>query len=370
MLKITKFILVFFAIFGIARAEEAASNRKTENVIFIMTDGLRWQEVFGGAEQSLMSKKAGGVANESRLKADYWRESPEARREALLPFVWNVMAKQGQIFGDRNEKSDMRVANGLKFSYPGYQETLCGFPDPKIDRNEFGPNPNVTVLEWLHRKPAFRSRVAAFGAWSVFDDILNRERCGFFVSAGFSPMPEDEANPQVRLLNRLKAEIPRTWDEEPVDALTFHSALEYFKAKKPRVFYLSLGETDEWAHGGRYDEYLASARRADDYVRTFWELAQSLPEYRGKTTLLFSADHGRGNGLTAWKDHGKDVEGAEYTWLAVLGPDTPALGQRKNIAEVFQGQIAATVAALLGEDYRADVPKSGEPIGDVLSAPR
>ena len=128
------------------------------------------------------------------------------------------MARQGQIFGNRNQKSDMRVTNGLKFSYPGYSETLCGFPDPRIDRNESGPNPNVTVLEWLNRKPALQGRVAAFAAWDAFDRILNRDRCGFYVNAGFSPMTDGDSNPQVRLLNRLKEEIPRMWDEEPVDA--------------------------------------------------------------------------------------------------------------------------------------------------------
>ena len=195
--------------------------------------------------------------------------------------------------------------------------------------------------------------MAAFGAWDAFDRILNAGRCGFFVNAGFAPLAGEEKNPRVELLNRLKEEIPRTWDEEPVDALTFHTAFEYFKEHRPRLFYLSLGETDEWAHGGRYDEYLASARRADEYVKILWETAQSLPQYRGKTTLVFSTDHGRGHGPTAWKDHGKDVEGAEFTWLAVLGPDTPALGERPNLPAITQTQIAPTIAALFGEDFCA-----------------
>ena len=370
MIDPMKFAIVLFTLLGAAHAEDPSTPRKTENVIFVMTDGLRWQEVFAGADRSLMNKESGGVEDVPALEKAYWRDAPEARREAVLPFVWGVMARQGQIFGNRNQKSDMRVTNGLKFSYPGYNETLCGFPDPRIDRNEYGPNPNVTVLEWLNRKPALQDRVAAFAAWDAFDRILNRERCGFFVNTGFSPMPEADSNPKLQLLNRLKEEIPRTWGEEPVDALTFHSALEYFKAHQPRVFYLSLGETDEWGHGGRYDEYLAAAKRADYYLKTLWETAQAMPQYQGKTTLLFSADHGRGSGLAAWKDHGKDVAGAEYTWLAALGPDTPALGQRANVAEIAQGQIAATIAALLGEDFHADIPQSAKPIGGILSSPR
>lgn len=60
--------------------------RKTRNVILITTDGLRCQELFTGAEAELMSKEIGGVENTNALRKTFWRETPEARREALLPF--------------------------------------------------------------------------------------------------------------------------------------------------------------------------------------------------------------------------------------------------------------------------------------------
>jgi hypothetical protein len=52
--------------------------------------------------------------------------------------------------------------------------------------------------------------------------------------------------------------------------------------------------------------------------------------------------------------------------MAFLGPDTPAMGERSNIQPLTQSQIAATLAAFLGEDYVADFPKAGKPIADVL----
>ena len=36
-----------------------------------------------------------------------------------------------------------------------------------------------------------------------------------------------------------------------------------------------------------------------------------------------ATDHGRGSGLTDWKNHGQKIEGAENMWMAFLGPDTP-----------------------------------------------
>jgi hypothetical protein len=40
-----------------------AAELKTKNVVLITTDGLRWQEVFTGAEKELISKQHGGVAD-------------------------------------------------------------------------------------------------------------------------------------------------------------------------------------------------------------------------------------------------------------------------------------------------------------------
>jgi hypothetical protein len=119
--------LIFF--FSSPLNAQALAEHKTQHVIFVMTDGLRWQEVFTGAEDSLMNKQNGKVADVAALKKAYWRDDAGARREALMPFVWQVMAKQGQVFGDREKGSDAYVTNGMFFSYPGYNETLCGFPD-------------------------------------------------------------------------------------------------------------------------------------------------------------------------------------------------------------------------------------------------
>jgi len=97
---------------------------------------------------------------------------------ALMPFLWSVVAKQGQIYGNRRLGSDAYVTNGLDFSYPGYSETLCGFADPRIDSNDKVPNPNVTVLEWLNQNRAFHGQIAAFGAWDVISAVFNPERSG------------------------------------------------------------------------------------------------------------------------------------------------------------------------------------------------
>ena len=81
-----------------------------------------------------------------------------------------------------------------------------------------------------------------------------------------------------------------------------------------------------------------------------------------------TTDHGRGFAPTEWKNHGASVKGAENIWLAFLGPDTPPLGERTNTERHTQSQVAATLAAFLGEDYHQAAPLSGLVIKDVLPA--
>ena len=336
-----------------------------------MIDGMRWQEVFRGADPSLLQTLGSDMPGDAKKRAElvrqkYSRSTMAERRQTLMPFLWSVVSSEGQLFGNRDLGSDSHVINGLNFSYPGYSETLTGLADPRVDSNDNVANPNATVFEWLNAKPEFAGKLAAFGAWDVFDGIFRSKQSGLVVNAGYAAFTAIPPNSNLELLNALKLETVRIWPDEAFDPVPFHTAMEYLKIQKPRVLFLGLGETDEWAHAGSYAEYLNSAHLADDYLRQIWEMTQSMPEYRGKTTLIVLPDHGRGEGAK-WTDHGEKVPESMQTWMAFLGPDTPPLGERKRSNPVTESQIAATVAALLGEDYPAAVPKAAAPIPDILS---
>ncbi len=359
-------IVAFLAILvlcGIATAGETL--RKTENVIIVTWDGFRWQEFFDGADPSLLDKEMGGVRDLDGLKRRYWRETTDDRRQTLLPFVWGTIAKQGQIFGDASRKATTISTNGKKFSYPGYHELFCGFADPQIDSNAKKNNPNLSVLEFLHAKPAYKNRVAAFCTWDVFPYIFRSSSSGVHVHAGWNPIVDEPLTDRQRYANELMAWLPQYWPDNVFDAITLEASREHLLRHKPRVLYIGLGETDEWGHGRRYDLYLDAANKGDRHLAELWRTIQQLPQYKDKTSLILTTDHGRGSTRADWIDHGEKVPNAEFMWAAVLGPDTKALGVRENV-ETTQSQIAATIAALLGEDFQAASPKAAPPLPGVV----
>ena len=362
MTKIRLFLL--WALLG-SGFGSASGETRTEHVFLITLDGLRWEEVFTGAEAALIGPD-GGVANTNSLAREFWRDDPGARREALMPFVWQVMAREGQLLGNRQAGSRVRVTNGKNFTYPGFNEILTGFADPRIDSNAKRANPNVTVLEWLNQREGFQGKVAAFPNWDTFPYILNAERAKIPVWTGY---PEDLKNPRNPILPEVRkmfADITPLWDGMNFDFFFHHAVMDYVEEKQPSVVWIAFSETDEWAHEGRYDLYLRAANRIDGYVRELWEKLQSMPHYRGKTAFILTTDHGRGSGPAEWRNHGAAVKGAEDIWIAALGPDIPAKGSREHIPDYGQNQIAATIAAWLGEDYAGAVPRAGQPIPDLI----
>jgi hypothetical protein len=295
------------------------------------------------------------------LRAEFARESAEESRAAVMPFFWEVVAKRGVVFGDRGRKNVAKVGNPFRTSYPGYNEMLAGLVDPAIVNNTPLPNRNVTVLEWLNSRPGFEGKVAAYAAWNRLPAILNTPRsklpavCGWEPIVGFHGALLSEKE---RALNEVLARSTRIWPDECPDAVTMVAAMEYFVKHKPRVFWVSLGEVDEWAHARRYDLYLESARRSDAFVREIWERAESMPEYAGKTALVLAADHGRGVTAVNWTSHGPKAEGSEGVWMGFLGAGVRAMGVAGE-GEVMLNQVAATIATLVGEDYGRSEPRAG-----------
>ena len=327
---------------------------KTNNIIFITFDGLRWEEVFYGAD-SLLIHSEKYTKDQSQILKDYWNSSYRIRREKLMPFFWNTIINQGQLYGNVRNGSIATLENPYLFSYPGYSEMLVGYVDLTRNSNNKENNPNITVLEYIHNQPGYNNKVAAFCSWDVFDFIINEERSGIYVSAGMESYSKGKNNPKIGLLNEIMLQIPVPWKSVRYDAITHNFAKTYLEEEKPKLLYIAYDETDEYAHEGKYDQYLIAANRLDRYVSDLWSWVQGNYYYRNKTTILITTDHGRGNkDIDSWRNHGSSVIGAENVWMAVIGPDTPPYGEMQGHEEIHSSQIASTIAAFLGIEYRKE----------------
>jgi hypothetical protein len=68
-IRMIKIFPLFFSVFLCCSLY--AQNLKTENVILITLDGMRWQEVFSGAEKRLICKKFTG--DSAGVMKKFWR---------------------------------------------------------------------------------------------------------------------------------------------------------------------------------------------------------------------------------------------------------------------------------------------------------
>jgi hypothetical protein len=329
-------LLVFF----ISACDQVlAQSLKTENIVIVTLDGMRWQEIFSGTDTIILNN-TDFTKDADNLQQHFGGSTPAVKRNKLMPFLWSIVAQNGQLYGNRNLQNFANVANPYKISYPGYNEILTGFPDP-----------DCTVLEYLNKQPGFRGRVAAFATWDRFPFILNEARSGIYVNADDDTLSWKSSN--AKSLNTINSISPRPLGCRP-DLVTYLYAKQYLLDKHPRVLLLAFLETDYAAHNGMYDLYVTSAHAEDAMIRDLWTTLQSIPQYRNKTTLLITCDHGRGDAITEpWTDHGS-LASSGGTWLAVMGPDTPAKGEWQSPGQIYQQQIAASIARFLAADF---VPK-------------
>jgi hypothetical protein len=336
-----------------------------ENLILITLDGARVEEMFGGLDAAVLQStlREGQTAADHPLARRFGGETPTARRERLMPFFWRTLVtRHGSIAGNRGAGSSVTLTNSHRFSYPGYAEILLGEAhDDAINSNDPVRNPYTTVLETLKERLGLPSRrTGVFTSWNVFDAIVEHTPGSLTVSAGYRPFAHED--PGVRELNALQSETPTPWDAVRHDVYTFRMAMAHLEACRPRVMYIAFGETDDWAHDGRYDRVLDAYARTDRYLEQLWTWLQSQPDYRGRTHMLITTDHGRGRTPADWRNHGARVEGAQDVWIAFVSPRLARRGEWRDHAPLRTNQIAATIAGWMGVDWLALRPAAGRPV--------
>jgi len=319
----------------------------TTNLFIIIIDGLRWHEVFNGPDPALLNNKT--ITPDATIKRLFWDEAVTERRKRLLPFFWDVIAKHGQLLGDRNGNSKVNAANPYSISYAGYNEIFTGKASSVIMRNKKKLNRNINVLEYLNNKPAFASKMAVFSSWNGMPYVLNNKRNGILIDGGY----EDETEDKIKLpKNMTREEDKKSGQLSPetrYDTITYERAKKYLRDHHPRILVVAFAEGDVHGHQKRYDLYLKEAHNADSRIAELWALVQNDPYYKDQTNFLITTDHGRGSKTTNWYDHGLFVKGSTQTWMGLMGPHIQSLKLEKK--QFYNKELAGIIARLVGEEF-------------------
>lgn len=277
-------------------------------VILITLDGVRWQDVFEGTDPLLYDGKI------------------VSSRE-LLPNMYRYFVDQGMVVG----KNSPFVATGpAHISLPGYLEIMRGHPSTDCQSNECEPKLDETMADLFETS-------AVFASWDVISKTVSKNSNKFVINCG-----RNYRTPrwkEAKLKDNTK--FPEYWNPlyRP-DNLTQLAVLEYLQHYEPQFVWISLGDTDEWAHAGNYKQYIASLVEADKFIGQMIAQTNS-----NDYTFIITADHGRG---LNWRHHGWDQESAKL-WLMMRGRSIPAKGFVSYSETKSLSNILPTVKELTGK---------------------
>lgn len=341
-----KTVIVSVCLFLAFSAKAQWQDTAYPNIFLITIDGYRWQELFNGADSTILANPQ-YVSDTIVCNKRWYASTTTERRQKLMPFFWQVIASQGSLYGNRAYQNKVDVANLYKFSYPGYNEILTGKADIIPIFNTPTYNTNNNILSILNNTEAYKNKTAAFCSWNILKYILNPNKAIFPINAGF-----EEAN----VINEQNTDSEQAFDElennfvvkerTRWDDITFIRAKQYILNHKPKLMMIGFGETDEFAHHKRYDLYLQQANKLDNMIAELWYMLQDMPEYKNNCTFIITTDHGRGKKQWSWPYHCGLIKGSGEAWLAVLGTGLQALGEVKNNIQLYQKQLASTIASL------------------------
>jgi hypothetical protein len=310
--------------------------RAESAVVLVVLDGVRWQDVFSGADRALVH------ARDSDAVA--W-ENPRS----LMPNLYRSIDRNGVALGAPGRGAEVAVGGAALVSLPGYLELFAGRPDPRCRSNECRRPPARTIADDVADSSG-AADVAIVSSWSTIARASSSDPSRFVVSAGRARVEHASellAIPGVAPLLEESAR-GRAWpgegDYRP-DALTSRVALRVLEAARPRFLFVGLGDADEYAHHGDYRGYVGALHDSDVFLG---QLSAALGRMGARglhTTVVVTTDHGRASDFC---DHGQRYPESRRIWLVASGEDVRARGFVAAARRYTLSDVAPTVRALLG----------------------
>lgn len=285
---------------------EQLRHDESPKLVLLTIDGVRWQEVFNGTDSHL-----------------YHKHGLEPRE--LLPNLYHYFVDNGSSFG----KDSPVVASGpAHISLPGYLEMMRGTPTLDCFTNSCDLELHTTLLD-------FYDKAAVFSSWDTVRKATSTHVDKLVISSG--------RNYRSQVFHDMKLPDNRDFecyvghlDYRP-DEFTIKSTFDYLSREKPHFLWVSLGDTDEYAHAGNYEDYIKSLKRFDFFV------GEVIREYDENTVFIVTTDHGRSQD---WRHHSFDDESSRV-WLMMHGAGVAHLGHvklrnKKSLSDIMPTALSIT----------------------------
>jgi hypothetical protein len=313
-----------------------APERAESAVVLVVLDGVRWQDVFSGADRAL--------AHEPRATELAWTNP-----RMLMPNLYAAIDRHGVAIGAPGRGAEVAVGSPALVSLPGYLELFAGHPDSVCRTNECRRPPARTIADDVADSSG-AADVAIVSSWSTIARAASADPSRFMVTAGRARVEHaDEllafsgVAPLVEEGARARA-WPGEGDYRP-DVITSRIALRLLEAAQPRFLFVGLGDADEYAHHGDYRGYLDAIHGSDSFLGQLGATLGRMGARGLHTTVVVTTDHGRASDFS---DHGWRYPEARRIWLVASGDDVRAHGFVAAARRYTLSDIAPTVRALLG----------------------
>lgn len=328
-----KYLILLGALFLSLATKASVCSDRGPNVILFTWDGIRSQEFFRGT----------GWLLETNL--------PKEERGEVLPEFWRTHASQGIVLGGNNR---YMIGSKVSVSLPSYQAIMVGKPT-KCRKNNCDSVKEETLLENIRNKLKLEKKdVAAFASWNRIISAIAKDPSQ--VTHGIFPENFDDGtgDDYLKSLHQASLNDLPSWDGSRKDKYTFEIAHHYLKKHCPRFLYISLVDSDEFAHKGDYRGYVSSIKTYDQYLNQLIKTLDSLGNYGKNTTLFVTTDHSRGSG-PLWRSHGLTTFTENNIFLYFKGRGVMPQGRSKERGNHLL--LRPTIEALMGLKHsRAILP--------------
>jgi hypothetical protein len=299
------------------QALPAVREPRVENVILVTIDGVRWQEIFDGLE-------------DARAEAAGLPRGAGRTPEGLTPNLHRLFFDEGTAVGDPRLGEPLTASGPRYYSLPSYVEIMTGAVSG-CTGNDCEPVVTWNIAAEIGHRGS-DSRSAVFASWSTIARAV--------------PGDERVVREMGRHANDEQPAYPGRGDYRP-DRATAAAAMDHLVHHRPRMLWVALGDTDEWAHRNDYRGYIDALRFADSVVGELCAHLAEMGEYGARTTVLVTADHGRD---ADFADHGGPDSAA--VWLLARGSGIVTQGARPLAKKRYLRDVAPTIAELYGLSHR------------------